>query len=237
AGRTVINSLLSKSAELESELLQFISLPPFDRSERIVASRVMCSIAFEHAESAKLLIATGNFTSATGLVRLQYEALTRAMWLLYSASDHAISKLMCELTNESAEKANKLPMLSEMLKSLEGKAPQEALDMLLEFKEYSWKPLSSFIHGGIHAINRHSKGYPAPLLIQMLKISTSVSVMVRRLLVILSVFLRRRVKIPAIHKQYEHCLPKYNSDCSQQLVQAARFTCSGQAKVSPLTKR
>ena len=102
----MINSLLSRSAELESELLQFISLPPYDRSERIVSSRVMCSIAFEHAESAKLLIATGNFTSATGLVRLQYEALTRAMWLLYSASDHAISKLMCELTNESAEKAN-----------------------------------------------------------------------------------------------------------------------------------
>lgn len=136
------------------------------------------------------------------------------MWLLYSASDHAISKLMCELTNESAEKANKLPMLSEMLKSLEGKAPQEALDMLLEFKEYSWKPLSSFIHGGIHAINRHSKGYPAPLLIQMLKISNGVSVMVGMLLVILSGDPRQRGKIPAIQKQYEGCLPEYKSGCS-----------------------
>lgn len=210
----MINPLLSRSAELESALLQFISLPPYDRSERIVSSRVMCSIAFEHAESAKLLIATGNFTSATGLVRLQYEALTRAMWLLYSASDHAISKLMCELTSESADKANKLPMLSEMLKGLEGKAPKEALDMLLEFKEYSWKPLSSFIHGGIHAINRHSKGYPAPLLVQMLKVSNGVSVMVGMLLVILSGDPRQRGKIPAIQKQYEDCLPEYKRGCS-----------------------
>lgn len=205
----MINSLLSKSAELERELLHFISLPPYDRSDRIISSRIMCSIAFEHAESAKLLIATGNFTSATGLVRLQYEALTRAVWLLYSASDHAISKLMCDLTRDSAEKANKLPMLSEMLKSLEGKAPQEALDMLLEFKEYSWKPLSSFIHGGIHAINRHSKGYPSALLIQMLKISNGVSIMVGMLLVILSGDPLLRGKIPAIQKNYEDCLPEY----------------------------
>lgn len=196
---------------MEREILQLISLPPCDKSEKIIASRVMCSIAFEHAESAKLLIATGNFTSATGLVRLQYEALTRAMWLLYSAPEHEISKLMCELTSESAEKANKLPMLSEMLKNLKGKAPTEALDMLLEFKKYSWKPLSSFVHGGIHAINRHSKGYPAPLLIQMLKISNGVSVMVGMLLVILSGDSRQRGKIPAIQKQYEDCLPEYKS--------------------------
>ncbi len=61
----------------------------------------MCSVAFEHAESTKILIASGNFTSATGLVRLQFEALVRAMWLLYAASDASVSKLMCELTHES----------------------------------------------------------------------------------------------------------------------------------------
>ena len=106
----------------------------------------MCSISFEHAESAKMLISSGNFTSATGLVRLQYEALVRAMWLLYAASETAVSKLMCELTSESSHKANKLPMLSEMLDKLDGKAPPEALSMLKEFKDYSWKPLSSFVH-------------------------------------------------------------------------------------------
>ncbi len=167
----------------------------------------MCSIAFEHAESAKMLISAGNLTSATGLVRLQYEALVRAMWLLYAASDIAVSKLTSELTQETANRADKLPMLSEMLEKLQGKAPQDAVNMLLEFKEYSWKPLSSFIHGGIHAVHRHSKGYPSPLLEQMVRTSNGVSVMVGMLLVILHGRDEQRGKIPEMQKEFSDCLP------------------------------
>ena len=147
----------------------FLAVRAYIETERIKSSRIMCSIAFEHAESAKMLVATGNFTSAISLVRLQYEALVLAT-SFFSATDNSIAKLMCELTAESANKANNLPLLSEMLAKLEGKAPKEAFDMLIEFEEYSWKPLSSFVHGGIHAINRHSKGYPPQLLYQLLKI-------------------------------------------------------------------
>lgn len=206
-----INKLLSESAHLDRELLAFQHLVPFDESEKLRSSMVMCNISFEHAESAKMLIASGNFTSATGLVRLQYESLVRAMWLLYAASEAAISKLMCELTAVSANRANKLPMLSEMLEKLEGKAPTEALSMLLEFKEYSWKPLSSFIHGGIHAINRHSKGYPIPLLEQVLKMSNGVSVMVAMLLVILHGGGQQVGKLPKIQKKFASCLPEHSN--------------------------
>ena len=167
----------------------------------------MCSIAFEHAESAKILISAGNLTSATGLVRLQYEALVRAIWLLYAASDTEVAKLTRELTHETANSANSLPMLSKMLEQLQGKAPQEPLDMLLEFKEYSWRPLSSFIHSGIHAIHRHSKGYPLPLLEQMIRISNGVSVMVGMLLVILHGGGAQRGKIPSIQQAFADCLP------------------------------
>lgn len=210
----MINSLLSRSAELESKLLGFLALAPFDDSERLMASRVMCSIAFEHAESAKMLISAGNLTSATGLVRLQYEALVRAMWLLYAASDTAVSKLTSELTQETADRANRLPMLSEMLDKLRGKAPQEAVNMLLEFKEYSWKPLSSFIHGGIHAIHRHSKGYPLPLLEQMVRISNGVSVMVGMLLIILHGGGEQHGTMPSVQKEFADCLPDTKSQIS-----------------------
>ena len=154
-----------------------------------------------------MLISAGKLTSATGLVRLQYEALVRAMWLLYAASDTAVSKLTSELTRETAHRANRLPMLSEMLEKLQGKAPREPVDMLLEFKDYSWKPLSSFIHGGIHAIHRHSKGYPLPLLEQMVRISNGVSVMVGMLLVLLHGGGEQRGKIPKIQKEFADCLP------------------------------
>ncbi len=203
----MINHLLSRSFELEKNILEFLVLPPFDDSQRIMVSRVMCSISFEHAESAKMLISTGNLTSATGLVRLQYEALVRAMWLLYAATDTDVLKLTSELTQETAHKANRLPMLSEMLDKLQGKAPQEPLNMLREFKEYSWRPLSSFIHGGIHAIDRHSKGYPLPLLEQMVRISNGVSLMVGMLLVILHGGGEQVGKIPRIQREFADCLP------------------------------
>lgn len=191
-----------------------MALAPFDDSERIMASRVMCSVAFEHAESAKMLISGGNLTSATGLVRLQYEALVRAMWLVYAASDAAVSKLTSELTQETADRANRLPMLSEMLEKLQGKAPQEPVNMLLEFREYSWRPLSSFVHGGIHAIHRHSKGYPLPLLEQMVRVSNGVSVMVGMLLVILHGGGEQRGKVPKIQREFADCLPETKSPIS-----------------------
>lgn len=202
-----IDQLLGRSAELEAALTGFLVLRPFDRSPRVVASRALCGVAMEHAESVKMLLAAGNFTSAVGLLRLQYEALVRAAWLFYAASDAASEKLAAELTEENARKATKLPMLSEMLNKLEGKAPAELLSMLLELKQYSWKPLSSFVHGGIHAIHRHSKGYPVLLLDQALRSSNGVSLMVGMMLVILSGDPVQRGKIPKIQVDFADCLP------------------------------
>jgi len=138
----------------------------------------MCSVSLEHAESFKILLASRNFTSAIGLLRLQFESLVRGMWVLYAASETALSKLTAELSEERQKRANNLPMLSEMINQLEKKAPKNAIDPILEFKEYSWKPLSSYVHGGLHAINRHSKGYPLPILEQALKASNGVNGMV-----------------------------------------------------------
>ncbi len=181
----------------------------YDDSARILGSRTLCGVAMEHAESTKILIATGNFTSATGLLRLQFEALVRAMWVLYAASDNAAKKVEQGIM----KKTERIPMLSEMLQKLEGKAPQEAIGMLLEFKEYSWKPLSSYIHGGAHAISRHKNGYPLDLLEQVLKASNAVSTMIAMLLVILSGDISHRDKITKLQIQFSDCLPelKYGS--------------------------
>ena len=203
-----LDYFLSRSLELENDLLGFLSRNERLSDKRVKASKILCTIVFEHSESIKILISTGNLTSATGLVRLQFEALVRAMWLLYAASDIAVDKLMAELTNESAQKANNLPMLSEMLTKLEGKTPEVAMDALNEFKQYSWKALSSYVHGGIHAINRHSKGYPVEQLIQLLKISNGLLIMAGMLLIILSGDTNQKGKIPSIQMMFKDCLPE-----------------------------
>ena len=169
-----INKLLKRSAELDESLLFLLTLEPYDDSKRLEASKVMCGIATEHAQSLKILLGARNYTSATSLARLQYEIFVRAMWLFYAADDISLSKITKELTQESEKKANNLPMLSDMIKHLEGKAPQSAVEMINEFKTYSWKSLSSYVHGGIHALNRHGKGYPTSLIIQIIKMSCEI---------------------------------------------------------------
>ena len=169
----------------------------------------MCGIAFEHAESVKILVAAGNLTSAACLIRLQYEAFVRAMWLKYSASDRSVSKLMGVLSDETAEQVGKrLPMLTEMLRKLDGRAPDEMLRMLLGFKEYSLKPLNSFVHGGIHAIHRHSKGYPVELLFKLLRNSNGISILVGMLLVTLHGDGAPVGRITALQKEFRDCLPE-----------------------------
>lgn len=195
-----------RSAELEAILIPYLDIQPVSNTERIIASRIMCGVAFEHAESAKILTARGNFTSALSIVRLQYEALVRSMWLLWAASDTAVEKLMAELNHESARKSEQ-PMLSEMLKDLDGKTPAIAMSQLLEIKEYHWKPLSSYVHGGIHALHRHGKGYPEQLLLQVIKTSNGISTMAAMLLVIISADKNQLGKLPAIQQSFADCLP------------------------------
>lgn len=211
-----LNKILMESAKLDERLQEFLLPGDLADPERERCSAVLCGVAFEHAESVKILLASGNFTSATGLVRLQYEVLVRAMWIFYAASDLVVGKMMADLTAESARVANNLPMMSEMLDSLVGKAPKEATDMLLEFKEYSWKPLSSFVHGGIHAVERHGKGYPLPLLIQTLRASNGVSIMAAMLLIILSGNPAHVGRILSIQTEYDGCLPAIKKGSGQK---------------------
>ncbi len=181
-----MDKLLIRSAEFESYVLNVLSHPVYDDSERVRVSKIMCSVSLEHAESFKILLASRKFTLAVGLLRLQFECLVRGMWVLYVATDISVSKLTAELNEENLKRADNLPMLSEMIKKLEVTAPKNAIDPILEFKQYSWKPLSGYLHGGLHAIDRHSKGYPVALLEQALKASNGVNGMVAVLGSILS---------------------------------------------------
>ncbi|TVT83961.1 hypothetical protein [Pseudomonas sp. H3(2019)] len=202
-----LNNLLARSAELERRLEGFILPPPFDEPDKLVASRIMCSIAFEHAESVKVLIGAGNFTSATGLLRLQFEAFVRGMWLIYVADADSVALLMSELSDEGMVKAQKMPTPAAMLDELEGKALKQTLAKLKEFKQNSWKSLNSFVHGGIHAVNRHSKGYPILLLMQLLKASNSLSVMVCMLMSELAESPIGKNRVAEINIEFEDCLP------------------------------
>lgn len=167
--------LFFRSNEFHDLMEGLLNYPSYEVSLRGEISRVLSSAAFEHAESIRALLLAGNTTSSVALLRLQYESLVRAIWIVYSASETMVEKLSAELNSENAKKVNKLPMLSEMLREMDTSAPKNAVIPLIEFRDTSWKELSSFVHGGFHLIHRHGDGYPEWLRETILKSSNNLN--------------------------------------------------------------
>lgn len=113
-----LDRMLRRSDELHERLLALLDDAEFDGSPRGEAAFGMCFVALEHGTALRALMALGLPTSAVSLMRLQFEALTRAMWLIYAASDQAIRKLLAPLTLESEQAAKNLPSASEMIEQI-----------------------------------------------------------------------------------------------------------------------
>ncbi|NQD36002.1 hypothetical protein HPT27_03135 [Permianibacter sp. IMCC34836] len=207
-----IETMLQRSLELERALVNLIETVPPATNKRAVVVRNLCKLSFEHGNSTRLLIAHQNLISAIALIRLQYESIARAVWVLYAAAEHWVDLLNSDLTQESDEEANKLPSLQKMLNALPGVAGnneliKELLRMLDEFKRSAWKQLSSFAHGGIHAIRRSENGLPRPLLEEAIKMSNGLLIMVGIVMVVLSRDSRLYGSVPAIQRDFRECLP------------------------------
>lgn len=186
---TLANAL-SRADALDDALMRAIDadhFQPFDQSDRIRLSVAAASVALDHGRAMRVLVAEGLMASAFSLMRLQHEALTRAIWLLYAADDVAIGKLSAPLTKEAELAAAKLPMMSDMLKQLAHKpAAAQALAGLQAFKENNAPALNSFVHGGIHALQRHAQGFPLPLVEGLLRNANGLTLMTTMMLAILS---------------------------------------------------
>ena len=158
--------LLTKSNLLINEISPILAVGPEDQSnKRWSGSWIMSDVALEHAHSLQSLMEIGNFTSAFSILRLQFDALTRSVWLLWGVTDSKVERIMQDLTNDTANADNGLPSHVDMIKQIEKSAPAEATRLLKEFREVTWKASSSFVHGGIHAMKRHREGYPVTLVI------------------------------------------------------------------------
>jgi hypothetical protein len=162
------DQFFEQSDALAMDVVRTIALPLYDDSERTRVSDLLCSLAMEHAHSARALLHVGFLPSALVIHRAQFEAVLRSIWTLYAATDGQVAKLDAELTVDSEQAAKNLPSTSNMMDELAKKAPPEPYKALSEFKAYNWHALNSYAHAGIHPIQRHSDGYPPPLIYNVL---------------------------------------------------------------------
>jgi hypothetical protein len=170
------SEIFDESDALAAEMLAVVDVPLFDSSPRIRTSDVACSLSLEHWASGRILLRSALLPSATVVLRAQFEALVRSIWLLYAASDDHLSKLTATLSLDSEQGAKNMPQTTEMMRDLGKKAPPQAYDALCRFKDNAWKALNSYAHAGIHPIRRHDEGYPVQLLHDILRNANGLAV-------------------------------------------------------------
>lgn len=181
-----MDEFLDRSDELHVEILRLLDGVPAYPGIRHEVALVACGMALEHALSLRLLVRAQCYTSALSMMRLQYEALTRSVWLLYAATDLQVETLASPLTLDAEHAAKKMPMFAAMLEQIGKTAPEQASRMLLNFKETNYHAMNSFVHSGVHPLRRHAEGYPVKLIQDVLRNSNGLNVMTLQMGVILS---------------------------------------------------
>ncbi|WP_182440075.1 DUF6988 family protein [Colwellia sp. RSH04] len=99
------------------------------------------------------------------------------------------------------------PSNSEMIAKMKGKAPEQAVLMFNEFKDVQWKGLNSYVHGGIHALQHHSAGYPEQLVIDIVKSSNALLSMTAMMAAILTGNKVIAKDVSQIQNKHKDCLP------------------------------
>ena len=211
---TACNQLLERSMELADRLAPVIGQELKSQKPRFKIVRELCYLAMEHAESVRLLMRGGKFTSATAQLRTQYETVVRPVWVRFSASETAVTKLIGGLTEEDlARRAGNLPMAQEMLDHLAASpgVPRRILRSLLGFRAEVLKESNSAVHSGAHAIYRYRSGYPELLLVQLIQASNDLLIATARLQAALSGSRAQREELDLIGVEFASCLPPFRT--------------------------
>jgi len=199
-----------RSDEFESALLACFpatGLVLADDSARFDLATTACTLSLEHAYILRTAFGSVAPNSGAALLRLQYEALLRAAWLLYAASSEQVAKLSASLNTEAEQAAKNLPGNMEMLASVVKSAPEGLYAPLAEFNQYSRHALNSFIHSGIHPLRRAQDGFPLDLALRLVVMSNGLMLQAFRILASLSGSQRRIDKVTRLYRDFVDCLP------------------------------
>lgn len=124
----MLDKLLQESDDFHAAMETLRQSAPLIAEDelRIVVSAISATLSIDHASAARLCFASKLASSATAMVRLQYEATVRSAWLLHVATDEEIRLIGRPLDSESDALARKMPGATTMLKAMTGRAPEGA---------------------------------------------------------------------------------------------------------------
>ena len=88
------------------------------------------------------MLREGLYITGFALVRLQFEAVVRAIWILECAKDDWVKRFVTPMADGQLEEPVQGPPVPAMLSAIAMKAPVIA-GMLSQLKEHTWEPMHS----------------------------------------------------------------------------------------------
>lgn len=206
--------LLERSDAFMEHLTSLLQRVPSLRDDaRGLAGRRAAHLSLEHGAAVRILFGAGAPNAACALLRSQYEAALRGAWALYAASNEKVDKLNRPLDLDSEQAAKNLDGPEKMLDALKARAGfnQQLLGLvmpLVEIRENQWKAMNSFVHGGIHPLQR-TEGFPLQLAAQVVRNSNGISHIACRLVMRLATQLDTTLAVQTerAYVGFEDCVP------------------------------
>jgi hypothetical protein len=107
---------------------------------------------------------------------MQLDLVVKALWVQFAAPAGRVDAIFSTLVNGSLKEPNNLPGISEMLESVAQVGPPAVGELLAAFKTAAWQPLSSYIHGGVHALHQRHRQLPPNYATDTLRNSNGLSI-------------------------------------------------------------
>jgi len=201
---------LQASVEYYGELESVLGEKQDVTSHRDLLTQGTIGIVFEHGISIIVLVEANHLASASVLLRAQFEALVRALWLHYVADDAWIEKYFAKVQADPRKDPNISRGMDDMLKDLAEKADPAIARKLVPLKDGAWGPLNSYVHTGIHPIVQQHVGYSPDFAMPTLRNSNGLTGMAALLAADLSGSRPMMMAVIGIQHAHADCLPPFN---------------------------
>ncbi len=197
--------ILALSEKFDEDVFALLKEGWNTSTQRVSISMAYCKSAIEHAISQRVLIEAGLHGTALGLIRLHFEAVVRAAWLLQGAKDEWVAKFCRPVPDGDLSEPQMGPPILAMLDAIKQYAP----DAAREFARLNetMKVMHSFVHGGAHLVVHALRGYPPDKLVAVLMNRNLLTLQLTNVIVIGSQKPHLRGSVGRLSKAHAACMP------------------------------
>lgn len=159
--------MLIACGELDTDMAELLERGWSTSTQRQAICLAYCKAALEHAVSQRVLLGDGLHGTALSLIRLHFETVIRAAWVLYGAKEDWLGKFSGPVPLGDLTEPQMGPPIPAMLDAIEVVVPEAARE-LRRINE-TVKVMHSFVHGGVHLVVHALRGYPTEKLVAVLQ--------------------------------------------------------------------